>query len=161
VTDAGHITSGSIELRPEVEQRAAAVAEARTWLRTPYHHMGRMKGAGADCATLLIEVYAAAGLIENFDPGYYPQDWMKHRDEERYLGWVEKYCVPTEAPQPGDLVLYKIGRCFSHGAIVIAWPTCIHARWLPKGGTIELVDFSVEEYFKGRERRFYTLWPKG
>lgn len=35
-----------------------AVAEAITWLGTPYHHQGRVKGVGVDCGTLLCEVYA-------------------------------------------------------------------------------------------------------
>ena len=44
-------------------RRAAVVAEAATWLRTPYHHMGRVKNAGTDCLMLLAEVYEAAGVI--------------------------------------------------------------------------------------------------
>jgi cell wall-associated NlpC family hydrolase len=30
--------------------RAAVVAEARSWLGTPFHHQGRVKAAGVDCA---------------------------------------------------------------------------------------------------------------
>lgn len=33
------------------------VAEALTWLGTPYHQQGRVKGVGVDCGTLLCEVY--------------------------------------------------------------------------------------------------------
>ncbi len=32
------------------------VRTARTWLGTPYHHQGRLKGVGVDCAGLLIGV---------------------------------------------------------------------------------------------------------
>ena len=39
-----------------MNQRQRVVAEAETWLRTPYHHMGRIKGGGIDCPTLLAEV---------------------------------------------------------------------------------------------------------
>jgi len=36
--------------RPEMDPRRLAVTEeARVWLGTPYHHMGRVKGAGTDC----------------------------------------------------------------------------------------------------------------
>lgn len=41
-----------------------AVAEAMTWLGTPYHHQGRVKGVGVDCATLLCEVYKEVGLMD-------------------------------------------------------------------------------------------------
>ena len=56
-------------------ERAAVVAEARQWLRTPYHHMGRVRGAGVDCATLLAEVYARAGMVEPVAIEFYPPDW--------------------------------------------------------------------------------------
>ena len=29
-----------------------AVAEALTWLGTPYHHQGRVKGVGVDCRSI-------------------------------------------------------------------------------------------------------------
>ena len=32
------------------------VTEARTWVRTPYHHQARLKGVGVDCAGLVIGV---------------------------------------------------------------------------------------------------------
>jgi len=111
----------------EQETRAAIVAEARTWLRTPYHHAARVKGAGVDCAQILVEVYSAVGLIEWFDAGFYPPDWMLHRDEERYLATVTRFAHPVAAPLPGDVAVYRFGRCISHGAIVVEWPTIIHA----------------------------------
>ena len=49
-----------------------AVAEAMTWLGTPYHHQGRVKGIGIDCATLLCEVYEVVGLIDHLNPRPYP-----------------------------------------------------------------------------------------
>lgn len=36
--------------------REAIVQEARTWLNTPFHHQGRVKGAGCDCAGLVVGV---------------------------------------------------------------------------------------------------------
>lgn len=103
------------------------VDEARTWLGTPYHHQGRIKGVGVDCAMLLAECYHACGLVPYIDPTPYPPDWHLHRSEERYLSWVEDYADPVETPAPGDVVLYQFGRCISHGGIVVAWPTIIHA----------------------------------
>jgi len=103
------------------------IREALTWLNTPYHHEADIKGAGVDCAMLLVRVYHATGLIPAIDPRPYPADWMLHRDEERYLGWVKQYADPVTDPLPGDVVLYKVGRCFAHGGIVLAWPDIIHA----------------------------------
>ena len=59
----------------------------------------------------------------------YPPDWYLHRNEERFLGWVEKFGRPITGPpfKPGDVVMYRYGRTFAHSAIVVAWPTIIHA----------------------------------
>jgi cell wall-associated NlpC family hydrolase len=103
------------------------IKEAMSWLGTPYHHLARVKGAGVDCAQILIGVFAAVGLIKEFDTGDYPMDWMMHRDEERYLGFIMDYADEVTEPQAGDVVLYKVGRCYSHGGIVTKWPEIIHA----------------------------------
>ena len=66
-------------------QRKAVIAEAETWLGTPYHHMARVKGVGCDCLTLLAAVYYSAEVIPAIDIPYYPPDWHLHRTAERYL----------------------------------------------------------------------------
>jgi hypothetical protein len=112
------------------ELRQAVVAEATTWLGTPYHHMGRVKGAGVDCLTLLAEVYERAGVIEHCETPFYPPDWNLHRSEELYLGGVLDRAIEIAGPpQPGDIGLFKFGRCFAHGVIVTAWPQVIHAHY--------------------------------
>ena len=148
-------------------RRAAVVAEAETWLRTPYHHMGRIKGVGVDCLTLLAEVYEAAGIIPHVELEFYPPDWNLHRDAERYLAGVMQHAGEFElelsppdrnlrrdaeryladvmlapmpmfelpfkpAPEPGDVAVFKFGRCYAHGAIVTEWPRLIHS-WVNGG----------------------------
>ncbi len=109
-------------------RRAAVIAEAESWLGTPFHHEGRVKGAGVDCLMLLAEVYERAGLIRRVEPGHYPPDWFMHRDVERYLAGVMELAREIDGPpQPGDVALFKWGRCFAHGAIVTGWPRMIHA----------------------------------
>lgn len=113
----------------EAEYRAAIVAEARTWLGTPYHHLADLKGVGADCAMLLVRVYQAVGVVPVFDPRPYAPEWFLHRDEERYLAGMEKYSHRIEhgAAQPGDLLVYRFGRTASHGAIVVSDDLILHA----------------------------------
>src|SRR5262245_52340350 len=110
--------------------RTRVIAEAEAWLRTPYHHMGRVKGAGTDCLMLLAEVFEAAGVIPRVEVPFYPRDWHLHRDAERYLNGLMCYASEiTGPPQPGDIALFKFGRCFAHGVIVVSWPRLIHAWW--------------------------------
>jgi hypothetical protein len=83
---------------------------------------------GVDCATILSLVYPQAGATAPVPlPDYSPQ-WMLHHSEERYLAEVLKYCREIAGPPlPGDIAVFKIGRCFAHGAIVVEWPRIIHA----------------------------------
>lgn len=112
----------------DLPARERVVAVARSWLGTPYHPEGRVKGAGCDCLTLLAEVYAEAGVMPRISIPYYPADWHLHRSAERYLQGLQHYAHELEgAPQPGDIALWKFGRCYSHGAIVVQWPRIIHA----------------------------------
>ncbi len=76
----------------EAEQRAAVVAEARSWIGTRYHNCADVKGAGVDCGMLLVRVFVDTGLCQPFDPRPYPPDWHLHRSEERYLGFLFDRC---------------------------------------------------------------------
>ena len=131
---------------------------ARSWLGTPYHHMGRVKGAGVDCAMFPLEVYREAGVIGDVEVAYYPQDWMLHRSEEIYLGIVKRQAAELrsfEAAKAGDFVMYHFGRCWAHGAIVLEWPLIIHA--LTNKGVV-LADGEREGCLVGRSKRFFSPW---
>lgn len=134
--------------------RAAVVAEARGWLGTPYHHQARLRGVGVDCAMILCEVYHAAGLIPLIDPRPYPPDWHLHRDEERYLGWISDYGRPTDEPKPGDVGLWRFGRCFSHAGIMVSETQVIHA-YLRQGVILGGLN---EQPLAKRPVKFFTLW---
>ncbi len=56
--------------------------------------------------------------------------------------------------QPADFVVFKFGRTFSHGAIVIAWPLIIHS-YIPHGVT--LADASIDGQLIGREYKVFSL----
>lgn len=142
----------------EDELRAAVVAEAMTWLGTPFHHNARLKGVGVDCAMFVIAVYSAAGLIAAYEPAAYPHDWHIHRDVERYLAEVLKVGreITREQAKPGDIVLYKFGRVFAHGAIVVAWPQIIHA--LISARCVTLGDADRDADLVDRHARFFSYW---
>lgn len=144
--------------------RKRVIDEAQTWLRTPWHHNARVKGSGVDCGQFIIACYINAGLVANFETGDYPADWMLHQSEERYLSWVEKYLDPIEVPLPGDVAAWRYGHCFSHGAIVVDWPTMIHAYRRERGvvwGDATKGDIAREHLSEGgsadRPVKFYTI----
>ena len=126
-------------------QRADVVAEAITWLRTPYVHAADVKGHGVDCAMLLVRVYVDLGLVPPLDPRPYHREWHLHHHEEKYLGWIRQYGVQVEDPEPGDIALYRIGLCVSHGAIIVDDETVIHS-------------WSAARNVELRERRALRSW---
>jgi len=145
--------------------REKVIAEAHSFLGTRYHHMGRIKirrdadGAitepgGVDCAQFPFLVYRNAGAIPDKPMEYYPPDWFAHRDGERYLAEVLEHADEVEEPGPADLVLWKIGRAFAHGAIVTLWPTIIHASM--EDGMVLLAD-GTGGRTADKPRRFFSL----
>lgn len=124
------ITMPASLLPLEREQREDVVAAALAWERTPYHHEARVKGAGVDCAQFLYAVFVEdAQVLAPFTlPSYRPQYGL-HRSDEVYLEWIQHYGRPVQQARPGDIVTYKFGRVVSHAAIVLDWPSIIHASY--------------------------------
>lgn len=144
---------------PMAEMRSAVVVQAMQWLGTPYHHGARLKGVGVDCAMLLAEVFEACGLVQRLEPGSYAHDWHLHRSEEVFLRWVQEVAgaTPTDDPQPGDVALFRYGRTWSHGAIVVEPAPglqMVHA-YIDRG---VILTRPREEPLSGRPARFFTLF---
>lgn len=76
---------------------AAIVAEARTWINTPYHHQAALKGIGCDCIGLVSGVAEALGLPE-------AAAW---RNDLRFRGYSQTP-VPALLLQACDTYLDKI-----------------------------------------------------
>ena len=143
---------------PQSADRAAVVAEALSWLGTPYHHRARLKGVGVDCAQFVLGVYANVGLIEAFDTGEYPRDWHLHRSVERYMTHVLRFAgeIAPAAAQSGDVLLFKFGRAFSHGAIVTSYPQVIHA--VARESCVVLGDVDRDADLIDRPVRAFSYW---
>jgi cell wall-associated NlpC family hydrolase len=135
--------------------RMNVLAEARSWIGTPYHHQADVRGAGVDCGMLLVRVFVELGLVPPFDPRPYPVHWHLHRSEERYLRFLLERTRPVETPGPGDIVLFKYGRTFSHGGIVMAWPMIVHAS---SPSRLVLEEDVLKSAFKDYPRRFFSYW---
>ncbi len=155
----------------EAEERARVVAEARKWIGTPYHNCADVRGVGVDCGMLIVRTFVDSGLCQPFDPRPYPPDWHLHRGEERYLGFVFDRCAEVatnigELAQPGDVMVFRYGRCYSHGGIVTkAAPkgegvTIVHAFWPAKAVVEEDLGRNVQLSDPARAPRFFSYWKK-
>ena len=148
----------------EAEARQAIVAEATSWIGTPYRSNAMMKGkgGGTDCAMFLIAVYSKLGLIPEFDPRPYSPQWHIHRSEELYLSHMLKHATEfTGPPKVGDVAMFKIGKVFAHGAIVVGWPMVIHALGNTTVMRDDISKNSIGRWALARvPQRFFTLWPE-
>ena len=116
----------------EAEERARVCAIAKTWLHTPFRDQGKVKGknGAVDCAMMLVATFQEAGLLTlDYDPRPYPPQFHLHRGEERFLKAVDgiiqaRRCGAevSREPIPGDVIVYRVARCFSHGGLVIESP---------------------------------------
>jgi cell wall-associated NlpC family hydrolase len=141
-------------------QRRAIAREAQSWIGTPYHPQADIKGAGVDCGMLLVRVFVDTGLCEPFDPRPYADDWYLHRTEERYLGFIFDRTKEVEAPLPGDVMVFRYGRCYAHEGIVTdASPLAIVHAFQPAGFVIEEdVGGNVLLSAPARRPRFFSYW---
>ena len=59
-------------------------------------------------------------MIEDIDIDPYPHDWHLHNNNERYLHGITQHATRIDTPQPGDILLFKFGRCVSHAGILLS-----------------------------------------
>jgi len=151
-----------VALEIEMEERRRVVAEAMTWVGTPYRVAANVKGAGIDCAMILIEVYAAAGIIEWRDPRPYPPDYYLHNKSPRYLNEVGMHAreIKREELNIGDTVLFKFGHAPAHSGIIIDMNglTMVHSY---KGRGCIVDDLEKTPWLLSRVDSYWSMWPRG
>lgn len=151
----------------EAEHRAAVVKEALTWAGTPYHLHGAVKGAGADCATLILAIYHSQGLTDQTNHGMLASDWWLHSGTNySYLRGLLQYCskavegvcYKTLKALPGNTVTTQVAGAkeINHGGLVIKWPQIIHAVH-PK---VQLVDVTKHPMWVNKQVQIWDPWLK-
>lgn len=95
---------------PEAAAAAAAVvAEALSWVGTPYRHQAALKGLGCDCLGLVRGVWRALYGGELERPGPYAPDWAEAGGAETLLEGVRRhfgeYGKPRRSGRPSAVPL--------------------------------------------------------
>ena len=107
------------------------VAEARTWIGTPYRHQASLKGVGCDCLGLLRGVWRALHGNEPEMPPAYAPDWAEATGEERLAAAARRHLteVDPQDAEPGDVLLFRWRPHLpaKHAAILSAPGRMIHA----------------------------------
>jgi hypothetical protein len=142
----------------EADDRRRLIDVARTWIGTPFHDNQGAKGLGCDCAYFLARVAEEAGLVERVEIEPYSPQFMLHSDEEKFEGYLKRYAreIPEDATETGDIVLYRVGQSFAHGAFIIDWPDRIIHAFKIFGCVTE--SHGREQGLARRQVRFYSFW---
>ncbi|WP_130471886.1 NlpC/P60 family protein [Candidatus Magnetaquicoccus inordinatus] len=136
--------------------RDQIVEIAMGWLHTPYHHHARIKGVGVDCVQFLIAVFEECQLATGAEANGYAQDWHLHRSEEKYLQGIQQYARPVVTPEPGDIALFRFGRCVSHAGIVLPDTKKIIHAYAGHGVILSALD---GQELAGRLHSHWTVVP--
>jgi len=111
--------------------RAAILAEARSWIGTPYRHRASLKGHGADCLGLVRGVWRARIGPEPEPMPPYAPDWAEAGRRETLAETAARCLVPVapEEARPGDVLLFRFRAHLpaKHAAILSEHGRMIHA----------------------------------
>jgi NlpC/P60 family putative phage cell wall peptidase len=111
---------------------ARIVAEARSWIGTPYRHQASLKGVGCDCLGLVRGVWRALYGEEPERAPPYARDWAESASGEPLAEAGLRHLVPlaVAAFAPGDVLLFRwrAHLVAKHAAIVSAPDRMIHAH---------------------------------
>ena len=84
------------------------MAEARSWVGTPFQHQGRMKQVGVDCIGLVICCAAKTGiaLAKRYEADPNTRRYRERPARYALLAELQRACrqVPKEDAKPGDLL---------------------------------------------------------
>lgn len=149
--------AGAFVTYSDADLRELIVAEARSWIGTPYLAGTPVKGAGCDCGSFILAVMqhfvmAAGEILEN-----YSLDCWAHWTEEKYLMRMRRHAkqiaetiaTRSVAALPGCIVICRTinSRSFNHAGIVTAWPRVLHALY----AGVEEIDASVHPLWTHRD----------
>jgi NlpC/P60 family putative phage cell wall peptidase len=116
--------------------RSAIVAEARSWIGTPYHHQASVKGVGCDCLGLVRGVWRELVGREPEAVPSYSSDWGEASAEEAMLAAARRHMIEIDAAEAaaGDVLVFRMrpGRVAKHAGIS-AGASFIHAQ---EGGPV-------------------------
>lgn len=141
--------------RLSLSSRERLIAEARTWLGTPFHHQARKKGVGVDCVGLIVKAATAAG---------FPLRDHAERNYSRYplaQRLIAKECdaqmapIPFDERQVGSVILFWVHRARlpQHIAFLTSRDAMLHA-WSDAG---RVVEHDIDNYWMSRIYATYDL----
>jgi cell wall-associated NlpC family hydrolase len=133
---------------------AEVVAEAYSWIGTPWVHQHRTKGLAVDCAGLVIGVARELGLV----PAYFDVQGYGRQADGSLLSVCEQNMtrVPWDQARAGDVLVVSVGADPQHMGILVPYRhggfAMVHACIISKKVVQTRVMFSQTMRFRGAYR---------
>ena len=110
------------------------VAEARSWIGTPYVHQAAVKGVATDCLGMIRGLWKSRYGEEPTDIPAYTADWGEPQQDERLFRSAQAHFAAADDKPfaPGQVVLFRMrdGWVAKHLGIIAETgdaPTFVHA----------------------------------
>jgi len=115
-----------------VELKEKIIQEALKWadMKVPYLHRGTTVH-GCDCTGLLLGILQNLGYLTKYHLPMYPPDWNLHSGGKNDLLKNLSECsyeIPKNSAQPGDIILFSLGKCRAHAGILITNTLFVHSH---------------------------------
>lgn len=106
--------------------RAEIIAEARTWIGTPWIHGGRLKGVACDCVGQMICAPRALGV---FPPDFDIRGYGRNPEPQVMVKFLRIHMdeIPVGEATGADVLLVRPGRLPQHLQLLTFDGTVIHA----------------------------------
>ena len=133
--------------------RAAIVAEARSWIGTPYRHQASVKGVGCDCVGLVRGVWRALYGPEPEPVPAYSRDWGSVTGKEELLGLGRRRLIEVdpETIGPGAVIVFRLreGRVAKHAGIVTVADAAV-ARFVHAQEGVPVSEVALSAWWRRR-----------
>lgn len=126
------------------------VKQARTWIGTPFHHQGRLKGVGADCVGFLLGVGAELGIEAPPDNPRYG----RRPGKETLVSGIDPYLqeIPLNEAGAADMLVFNLAGMPQHVSMLTTPDTMIHSA-NPMG----VVEVTYDQHWRERAVKAYRL----
>ena len=112
--------------------RTQIIAEARSWIGTPYLHQASVKNVGCDCLGLVRGIWRAVYGDEPEQTPAYSPDWAESAKREQLAMAARRHMREIDLGEicPADLLIFRWRSHVpaKHLAIVVSPKTMVHAQ---------------------------------
>lgn len=140
---------------------AAIVAEARTWLGTPFHHQGRVKGAGVDCVGTPGESARALGCKVDYPSGYsrLPDGVTleSELDRQMLIVWQRGMGDRLALMRPGDVLMFRMPKLPRHVGLYCGVVDGEHRFIHATSDAGRVVEVNLDAYWQRALKKVYRF----